>query len=214
MHQRIETQTRPAASFEAPGSRSDWVSCSRSAMTAAAMSSAMSRMPMSAVMVPVPMVIPRIVPAVMSVAMSTVVRAIGRLRVVLDGRGIVGLRSVIVGLLSVIPTAGLITTSRVVAVPAGITTLALGLGAGIDRTCGKGDNPCEHSKSQLHSHKALLSGTCSACRHTAPSQADLSVHTQIDNSSLWPVSKDFRTDYLELSFKTSVSRAGSEFSVQ
>jgi len=181
----LETQTRPAASFEAPGSRTDWMTCDRSAMTAAVISS-MSRMPMSVVMVSIAIAIPRIAPVVMSVAMPTVVGAVGRLRIVLNGRGIVGLRSavrlwsVIGRLLSVIPAADLITASRVVAAPAGITTLALGLGGGICRANGKGDGPCENSKSQLHFHKALLTGICSTRRHTALPQVDHSMHTQID----------------------------------
>lgn len=196
MHQRIRkkspaTQARPAASFEAPGARFGGMACCRSVMASAVMSSTMPRMPMSTFIMPIAMAVPRIMSAVVSVVMPTAVRPVGGLRIVLNGRGIVGLWSVIGGSLSVIPAADLITASRVVAAPTGIATLALGLGRGTDRASGKGDGPCENSKSQLHSHKALLTGICSTCRHTALPQVDHSMHTHVDNIGLSSVSEPF-----------------------
>ena len=193
-------QTQPAASLEATGSRSiTLVNRSHSMTAAAAMPSTMSRMPVSAVMVSVAIPVPRVVPAVVSVTTPTAVRvgSVGWLRIVLNGRGIVSLGSAIrlrrvVGWpRSVVPAADLIAAARVITASGGITTLALGLYTGIDRASGKDDESCEKSDSQLHSHKALLTGTCSTCCHAALSQVGHSMHTPIDSTGLTFVSRPF-----------------------
>jgi len=184
-------QTQPAATPVATGVRSSTFVTGRHSMTATAvMPSTMSRMPVSAVMMSVAIPVPRVVPAVVSMTTPTAVRGgpVGWLRKVLKGRGIVGLRSVIClrrvvgGSRSAIPAADLISAARVITAPVGITTLALGLYAGIDRARGEDDDSCEKSDSQLHSHRALLTGICSTCRHAALPQVEDSMHTQIDNA--------------------------------